>query len=127
MIDPKIKSLLGFESDKPDDEALAEWKVAATRVCKPCWELKYCPYGPWVEDSPLLPSTRKEAEKYQEYLKNCLKTGILEGGEPLDDDADGCLKNGLMNSTLRTILKKSLKKLLRWHVPFLVIFVQSFS
>ncbi|SNQ62646.1 HNH endonuclease [Candidatus Methanoperedens nitratireducens] len=86
MIDPKIKSLLGFESDKPDDEALAEWKVAATRVCKPCWELKYCPYGPWVEDSPLLPSTRKEAEKYQEYLKNCLKTGILEGGEPLDDE-----------------------------------------
>lgn len=61
-------------------------EVAATRVCKPCWELKYCPYGPWVEDSPLLPSTRKEAEKYQEYLKNCLKTGILEGGEPLDDE-----------------------------------------
>jgi len=22
-------------------------------VCKPCWELKYCPYGPSVEQSPL--------------------------------------------------------------------------
>ena len=22
-------------------------------VCKPCWELKYCPYGPLVEDFPL--------------------------------------------------------------------------
>jgi hypothetical protein len=22
--------------------------------CKPCWELKYCPYGPLVETSPLL-------------------------------------------------------------------------
>lgn len=24
-------------------------------VCKPCWELKYCPYGPLVEFSPLSP------------------------------------------------------------------------
>lgn len=23
-------------------------------VCKPCWELKYCPYGPLVEQFPLL-------------------------------------------------------------------------
>src|SRR5688572_27117364 len=22
-------------------------------VCKPCWELKYCPYGPLVEQFPL--------------------------------------------------------------------------
>ena len=25
-------------------------------VCKPCWELKYCPYGPLVEFFPLLDS-----------------------------------------------------------------------
>ncbi len=24
-------------------------------VCKPCWELKYCPYGPLVEQFPLSP------------------------------------------------------------------------
>jgi HNH endonuclease len=24
-------------------------------VCKPCWELKYCPYGPLVEQFPLHP------------------------------------------------------------------------
>ncbi len=24
-------------------------------MCKPCWELKYCPYGPLVEDFPLRP------------------------------------------------------------------------
>jgi hypothetical protein len=24
-------------------------------VCKPCWELKYCPYGPHVEQFPLHP------------------------------------------------------------------------
>lgn len=85
MIDPKIKTLLGFEPDKPDKEVLAEWKAAATRVCKPCWELKYCPYGPWVEESPLLPPTRKQAEKHQEYLKECLRTRVLENGGPLDD------------------------------------------
>ncbi len=66
MIDSKIKTLLGFESSRPDKEVLAEWQTAATRVCKPCWELKYCPYGPWVENSPVLPITRKEAEEDQE-------------------------------------------------------------
>jgi len=25
------------------------------KVCKPCWELHYCPYGPLVEDSPVPP------------------------------------------------------------------------
>ena len=71
MIDSKIKKLLGFEPDKPDEEVLAEWKAAATRVCKPCWELKYCPYGPWVEESPLLPPTLKHAEEHQKYLNYC--------------------------------------------------------
>ena len=63
MIDPKIKELLGFEPDEPDEKVLATWKAAATRVCKPCWELKYCPYGPFVEEFPLLPPTRKEVEE----------------------------------------------------------------
>lgn len=25
----------------------------AKAICKPCWEIKYCPYGPLVEDFPL--------------------------------------------------------------------------
>ncbi|SKC86849.1 HNH endonuclease [Ohtaekwangia koreensis] len=29
------------------------WKKRVKAVCKPCWELKYCPYGPLVEDFPL--------------------------------------------------------------------------
>lgn len=29
------------------------WKERVRAVCKPCWELKYCPYGPLVEDFPL--------------------------------------------------------------------------
>lgn len=30
-----------------------DWKTRVKSVCKPCWELKYCPYGPLVEDFPL--------------------------------------------------------------------------
>jgi hypothetical protein len=29
------------------------WKKRVKAVCKPCWELKYCPYGPLVEQFPL--------------------------------------------------------------------------
>jgi len=32
-----------------------DWKRRVKAVCKPCWELKYCPYGPLVEDFPLKP------------------------------------------------------------------------
>jgi hypothetical protein len=31
----------------------SKWKKGVAAVCKPCWELKYCPYGPLVEDFPL--------------------------------------------------------------------------
>lgn len=30
-----------------------KWEERVKAVCKPCWEIKYCPYGPLVEDSPL--------------------------------------------------------------------------
>lgn len=29
------------------------WSARVKAVCKPCWELKYCPYGPLVEGFPL--------------------------------------------------------------------------
>jgi len=29
------------------------WSARVKAVCKPCWELKYCPYGPLVEEFPL--------------------------------------------------------------------------
>ena len=30
-----------------------DWERRVQAVCKPCWELKYCPYGPLVEEFPL--------------------------------------------------------------------------
>jgi len=84
MINPKIKELLGFKPDDADKEVLAKWKKASSRVCKPCWELKYCPYGPFVEQSPVLPPLRPVAIEHNEYLKNCLRTGVQNNGVQLD-------------------------------------------
>jgi hypothetical protein len=30
-----------------------DWEKRVKAVCKPCWEIKYCPYGPLVENFPL--------------------------------------------------------------------------
>lgn len=30
-----------------------DWSKRVSSVCKPCWELKYCPYGPLVEEFPV--------------------------------------------------------------------------
>lgn len=86
LIDAKFKKLLGFEPDSPDKMVLSAWKKAASSVCKPCWELKYCPYGPLVENSPLFPPTQKEAIEYNEYLKTSLKSGKSVDGKPLDGE-----------------------------------------
>ena len=29
------------------------WSTRVKAVCKPCWEIRYCPYGPLVEEFPL--------------------------------------------------------------------------
>lgn len=78
------KLLFGSEHFDNDAELIAEWKQRTSFVCKPCWELKYCPYGPLGEDFPLLPTTKKEAEAHTSYLEECLKTGKLSDGKPLD-------------------------------------------
>lgn len=62
-IHPKIKQRLGYDSDQTDAEVYDDWKDRISRVCKPCWELKYCPYGPLVEHSPVLPALRSELEE----------------------------------------------------------------
>ena len=94
---PEIKRRLGYESAKPDKDVLKHWKSLARRVCKPCWELRYCPYGPLVEQSPLLPPTRDVAVQHNEYLKQCLQTGRLADGRKMD-------------STKRKYFQKSVKE-----------------
>jgi hypothetical protein len=83
-ITPRIKELLGFQVDADDGEVLSKWKKASKRVCKPCWELKYCPYGPLVEDFPLLPPLRAAAEEHNQYLRQLLRSKAFDDGTPVD-------------------------------------------
>lgn len=76
-IDPQIKKLLGFAAGDDDAVFLRAWRSAAARVCKPCWELRYCPYGPLVEQFPLLLPTRAKIEEHNEYLRRCLATNTF--------------------------------------------------
>lgn len=66
-----------FLSDDP--RIKAEWSKRTNHICKPCWELKYCPYGPLVEKFPLLGSTRKEAIEHNEFLKEQLQKKAYDG------------------------------------------------
>lgn len=52
MVDAWLKKWLGFEVNAPDEIVKKEWARRTKHVCKPCWELKYCPYGPLVEQFP---------------------------------------------------------------------------
>jgi len=81
---PVLKQLLGHKQNESTKDILATWKRIASTICKPCWELKYCPFGPLVEQFPLLPPTRDEAEEHNQHLAKCLESGRLANGKPLD-------------------------------------------
>jgi hypothetical protein len=82
-VDPNIKRALGYDSNEPDNAVLKDWKSRTTNVCKPCWELKYCPYGPLVEQSPILPPERAGMIDQIEYFKECLRTNLVGSSETL--------------------------------------------
>ncbi len=46
--------------------------------CKPCWELKYCPYGRLVEQFPLPRIIRADAIRHNEFLRQQLKAGAYD-------------------------------------------------
>lgn len=79
MINPYIKNLLKFSLKTKDKIVKKEWKRRIRNVCKPCWELKYCPYGPLVEQFPLLGLTRQEAIERNDFLKKQLEMRAYKG------------------------------------------------
>jgi hypothetical protein len=81
-----LKTALGYDPETSDKDFLDSWKDRSTQVCKPCWELKYCPYGPFVEQSPLLPSTKESATAHNEHIKRILKTGHIGHVVSIDDE-----------------------------------------
>lgn len=63
-----------------DDKVVrSDWEKRRSSVCKPCWELKYCPYGPLVETFPLLGPTRAEAIEHNKFLKKQLEARAYKG------------------------------------------------
>jgi hypothetical protein len=85
-IHPSIRAIFGFKPEKPSSEILALLARKSKTICKPCWEIKYCPYGPLVEDFPLPPPTLAEAIDHQKYLAGCLKSGLMGNGKKLDKE-----------------------------------------
>ncbi|MDD5415415.1 MAG: HNH endonuclease [Candidatus Daviesbacteria bacterium] len=79
MISPFIKTLLGFNPKTSDEVVDKEWKKRTKNVCKPCWELKYCPYGVSVEEFPLPGSTRAEAIEHNKFLRQQLEKKAYSG------------------------------------------------
>ncbi len=79
-----IKELLGYSAADSEREIIADWKGRVRKICKPCWELKYCPYGPLVEQFPLPPPERESSVAHNQYLKDCLVTGKTADGKKLD-------------------------------------------
>ena len=89
------KMLFGREHEPlyaTDEEFLAAWKEEVFSNSKPCLDLNYCPYGPLVEDFPLLPPTKSEAKERVAYAEEMLKTGKSADGKPLDAKTIGHLK-----------------------------------
>jgi 5-methylcytosine-specific restriction endonuclease McrA len=85
----KISLMFGQGDGIHDKEEIFEeneLKQLAKQVCKPCWELKYCPYGPLVENFPLPPIPRKQAIEHNEYLKSILKSGRFPDGRIINSD-----------------------------------------
>ena len=83
MISKNLKEHLGYDLEADDKIITREMKKRISMICKPCWELKYCPYGPIVEDFPLPPPIRKEMLEHIEYIKKCLDDGKLGDDKPL--------------------------------------------
>ncbi len=92
-----IKKCLGYKSKSTNNEILKDWKKRTSEICKPCWELKYCPYGSIVEDFPIFPSTKEYAIEHNNYLKECLITNKLGSGEKLDKTRKKWFKEEIKN------------------------------
>jgi 5-methylcytosine-specific restriction endonuclease McrA len=80
---PALRERLDVPPSVSDEDVLKFWTARSRRYCKPCWELKYCPYGPLVEDFPLLPQSLEDAEEHQAYLKHILESGRFPDGKRL--------------------------------------------
>lgn len=79
LVKEAIKKSKTHKPTKKEIEINKELLKRSKHVCKPCWELKYCPYGPLVEQFPLHPPTRSESIHHNEFLKTQLAKEAYTG------------------------------------------------
>ena len=74
------------------------WEKRVKAVCKPCWEIKYCPYGSLVEEFPIIEEGNE---------KRCIIYGhicpVYKVAEPLTETKK--LRNISRNISKSTIIK----------------------
>ena len=86
-----------------------ELKDTTEQICKPCWELKYCPYGPLVENFPLPNIPRKNAIKHNKYLKAIVKNKKFQNGDRLDKARLKYFQKSINNFNLKDYPEKENK------------------
>ena len=92
------KALVDPDDQRSDAQVVRDFKKRMGTVCKPCWQLHYCPYGSIVEDFPLPPLTRASVEQHLDYVRECLRTGKLGTGEPVSTEQHRYFKTELERS-----------------------------
>lgn len=74
------------------------WEKRVKAVCKPCWEIKYCPYGPLIEEFPIID---------EDDNKRCIIYGhicpVYRVAEPFTETKE--LRNISRNIPRTTIIK----------------------
>ncbi len=87
-------------SDEQEPELRKELNGRLNNICKPCWELKYCPYGPLVEDFPLPPLLLSEHREHLDYLRGCLEAGAMgpKHDIPMDEERRKIFEEDIANS-----------------------------
>ena len=87
-------------SDEQEPELRKELNGRLNNICKPCWELKYCPYGPMVEDFPLPPLLLSEHREHLDYLRGCLEAGAMGINHdiPMDEERRRIFEEDISNS-----------------------------
>ncbi len=104
-----LRSFLGYSDDKTDASINQDLNKRLRTICKPCWELNYCPYGPLVEDFPLPPLTPEENDGVIAGLKQGLEQGYV-GTDALKvelTDLDKQFFCDLINTEMETSAKLS--------------------
>lgn len=68
-------------------------KLEPDMPCKPCWELKYCPYGYLVEWMPFPTTIFDESEHNPHYKRamDSLKSGELKSDDDVWGEIEGAL------------------------------------